>query len=542
MTTALDSIALDADSTLIIGAGVAGLYTALQMAPRPVTVITAAKLGRASSSTWAQGGLAAAMGEDDTPELHFQDTVEAGAGLVEETPTRILTEEGPDRVRDLINLGVAFDTDETGKLKLGMEAAHSRHRIVHATGDQAGAAIMDALTTAAQKAEHITIKERIVAEDILITSQREAIAIVAYDIEAQKRLIISCPRIVLATGGLGGLYKVTTNPVRAQGHGLAMALRAGAEIIDPEFVQFHPTALDVDIDPAPLATEALRGEGATLVDKFGFAFMQKIHEDADLAPRDIVARGVAASIMKGNGAFLNARDTIGDRFQAMFPTVYAACKNSGIDPVTDLIPVSPAAHYHMGGVGTDVDGRTSLAGLWAVGEVASTGIHGANRLASNSLLEALVFGYRAAQSLKADTSGFKKEGVRISPELMALPPAPADYDLMQRLRKLMSERVGMIRDKKGLQTALKEIGEIEAHADMTSGMQNALLAATLIASNAYAREESRGSHYRQDHTGEAEPHHLVVTYNEQTGFDVKARPLGWEKLQRREAAWDRRAS
>ena len=523
--TGLASEALSPDSTLIIGAGVAGLFTALKLAPRPVTVITAAPLGRGGSSTWAQGGLAAAMGADDSADLHFQDTIAAGDGLVEEAPGRVLVEEGPARVEDLIRFGVAFDRAEDGTLKLGREAAHNRNRIVHATGDQAGAAIMAALTEAALKADHITIRERLVAEDFIVSEHGRVAGVLAWDIENSVRIVITCPRTVLATGGLGGLFAATTNPVRAQGHGLSMALRAGAEIIDPEFVQFHPTAIDVGADPAPLATEALRGEGAHLVDKVGFRFMKRHHDDMELAPRDIVARGVAKSIREGNGAFLDCTKAIGERFPEMFPTVYAACRLHDINPVTDPIPVTPAAHYHMGGVGTDLDGRTTAEGLWAVGEVASTGVHGANRLASNSLLEALVFGHRAAESLKTDQPAAERAELILPQDRLGLPPLPAPDDTMTSLRHTVSGAAGILRNRGDLRTALDQVGQMEAGDGMTSGLMNALLAATLILAGAEAREESRGSHYRLDHQGQDQPQHLVFRIDPSAGFLMESRPV-----------------
>ncbi|MCA8887548.1 MAG: FAD-dependent oxidoreductase, partial [Parvularculaceae bacterium] len=286
---------------IIIGAGVAGLYTALKLAPRPVTVITARPMGEGGSTPWAQGGMAAAVGEKDSPNLHFADTMEAGAGLVDPDAARILVEGGPEAVEDLTRIGVAFDRGANGELKLGREAAHCRNRIVHATGDQAGAAIMAALVAAARAADHITVLERVVVEDLLTDDYGAVAGVLAYDVAAGERALFAASETVLATGGLGGLYAVTTNPRPAQGHGLAFAARAGAVIRDPEFVQFHPTALNIGEDPAPLATEALRGEGAILVDRAGRRFMGDYHPDLELAPRDVVARAVEAEISAGRG-------------------------------------------------------------------------------------------------------------------------------------------------------------------------------------------------------------------------------------------------
>ena len=482
---------------LIIGAGVAGLYTALKLAPRPVSVVTARPLGLGGSTPWAQGGMAAAVGADDTPNLHFADTMQAGAGLVDPEAASLLVDGGPAAVEDLKRLGVKFDQDKDGNLLLGREAAHCRDRIVHATGDQAGAAIMDALIAAARAADHITILERVVVEDLMTDDHGAVGGALVYDVKAGERAVFDAGETVLATGGLGGLYAVTTNPVPAQGHGLAFAARAGALIRDPEFVQFHPTALDVGVDPAPLATEALRGEGALLVNKDDRPFMADYHAAKDLAPRDIVARAVEAEIKAGRGAFLDARKAVGAAFPQKFPTVYAACQKAGVDPQADLMPVAPAAHYHMGGVYTDLDGAASIDGLWAVGEVASTGVHGANRLASNSLLEAVVFGARIADQLREKTVTEKVEPGAPG-DRMDVPSRPADPVAMKRLREAMSTGCALIRSEESLIAALTVIAELNDHPDMTSGLKSALVTAELIAQGALAREESRGAHYRSD--------------------------------------------
>ena len=481
---------------LVVGAGVAGLYTALALTPRPVTVVTARPLGKGGSTPWAQGGMAAAVGPDDTPNLHFSDTMEAGAGLVDPDAASVLVNAGQTAVDELIRLGVAFDTNDDGALILGREAAHCRDRIVHATGDRAGAAIMDALVTQALKADHITILERVVVEDLLTDKNGRVAGALVYDVGAQERGTITAGETVLATGGLGGLYAVTTNPVRAQGHGLAFAARAGAIIRDPEFVQFHPTALDVGIDPAPLATEALRGNGAILVNADETAFMSGYHKDAELGPRDIVARAVEAEIAAGRGAFLDARSAVGDRFPDAFPTVFAACREANIDPRTELMPIAPAAHYHMGGVATDLDGRSSVDGLWAVGEVSSTGVHGANRLASNSLLEAVVFGARIAQALREKLI-VRTEGAAPA-DRMVLPSLPAPTDAMAVLRKAMSSGCALLRSQDRLEKTLATISELNDHDNMTSGLRSTLVTAELIAQGALMREESRGGHFRED--------------------------------------------
>ncbi|NNL89892.1 MAG: L-aspartate oxidase [Marinicaulis sp.] len=482
---------------LIIGAGVAGLYTALKMTPRPVTVITARPLGEGGSTPWAQGGMAAAVGSDDTPNLHFADTMQAGAGLVDPEAASVLVDGGPAAVEDLERLGVKFDKDDNGAFKLGREAAHCRDRIVHATGDQAGAAIMDALIDAARAADHITIYERVVVEDLMSDDNGAVGGVLVYDVAAGERAGFDAGETILATGGLGGLYAVTTNPTPAQGHGMAFAARAGAVIRDPEFVQFHPTALDIGIDPAPLATEALRGYGAVLVNKDGREFMRDYHKDADLAPRDIVARAVENEIAEGRGAFLNASKAIGEKFPENFPTVFASCQKAGIDPRTELIPVAPAAHYHMGGVMTDLDGRTSLEGLSAVGEVSSTGVHGANRLASNSLLEAVVFGARIADRLREAEIAAPDEPAAPA-DRMEVEPLPAPAAAMKDVRDAMSSGAALLRSEESLEATLEVLAGLNEHPEMTSGLKSALVTAELIAQGALMREESRGGHYRSD--------------------------------------------
>jgi L-aspartate oxidase len=497
------------NNILIIGAGVAGLYTALKLAPRPVTVITARPLGADASSAWAQGGMAAAIGENDTPNLHFADTMEAGAGLVDPDAARILVDGGPDAVDDLARIGVNFDRDADGNYILGREAAHCRHRIVHATGDQAGAEIMRALIDAARKSPHITILERVVVEDLLTDAEGAVAGVLAFIVERGERVLMEASETVLATGGLGGLYAVTTNPKPAQGHGLAFAARAGAVIRDPEFVQFHPTALDFGEDPAPLATEALRGDGAVLVNADGRPFMQKYHRDRDLAPRDIVARAVEAERRAKRGAFLDARD-VGAEFPEKFPTVFAACRRNNLDPREALMPVAPAAHYHMGGVMTDLDGRASLEGLSAVGEVASTGVHGANRLASNSLLEAVVFGARIAERLKSAPLAVRNDAG--APEdRFDLAPKPADAKLMMRLRKAMSKGAALLRSEESLGDVIDVINDLNQDPLMTSGLKSALASAELIVQGAMMREESRGGHHRTDFPeAEDEPMHTEI--------------------------------
>jgi L-aspartate oxidase len=493
MSRHIDSI-IECKGALILGAGVAGLFTALKLAPFPSLVLAGTRPGMSGSSAWAQGGIAAAVGAGDSWQSHAADTLAAGAGLCDPEIAAMVAREAAPRIDDLIRFGAPFDRNADGTLALGREAAHSANRIVHIKGDRAGAEISRTLAERALASPSISLLEGFHAIELAMEDGRVIGLFARHGLGTHTRLILfRAPAIVFATGGLGALYAVTTNPLESRGEGLGMAARAGAIIADPEFVQFHPTGIDIGRDPAPLATEALRGEGAILVDENGRRFMPDVHPDAELAPRDVVARAIHREIAAGHKTFLDCTKAIGASFAQRFPTVYGACKDAGIDPATQPIPVAPAAHYHMGGIASDERGRSSLAGLWTVGECAATGLHGANRLASNSLLEALVFGARAAEDIATSVTAQAGRGTPPAPQRFASPAPP------HVLRDAMTRLVGLERDEAGLTEALTVINQVERAGGAEPALLNMTAAAKLVTTAALVRHESRGGHYRTDY-------------------------------------------
>ncbi|NEU11788.1 L-aspartate oxidase [Methylobacterium sp. BTF04] len=481
-----------ADRVVVVGAGIAGLATALRLAPRPVTLVTASPLGLGTATGWAQGGIAAAMGADDAPALHASDTVSAGAGLTEPDVATRVAQAGPDLIDWLVGLGAPFDRDAAGALALGLEAAHSRRRIVRAGGDSTGRLVLETLVRAAVATPSISVLVASVRG--LMRDTHGAVAGVVCDCDGA-RVRLPARAVVLATGGIGALYVSTTNPRGATGRGLALAARVGATLRDMEFVQFHPTAIAVGADPMPLATEALRGEGARLIDADGTPIMAGI-AGGDLAPRDVVARAIFQAQGRGASVFLDCRGALGARMVTRFPTVAGLCAEAGIDPQRRPIPVRPAAHYHMGGVRVDANGAATVPGLFACGEVASTGLHGANRLASNSLLEAMAFAPRIAEAISAvPVPGFAipdPDSARPATDLAAI-------------RTVMERQVGVVRDADGLTEAVRQL------APAAQAGCDAALTGLMVATAALSRRESRGAHWRSDHPEQAPARHTETT-------------------------------
>ncbi|HHX41923.1 MAG TPA: L-aspartate oxidase [Armatimonadetes bacterium] len=487
---------------LVIGAGIAGLSAAVEASKGArVTVLTKASSSSESATRYAQGGVAAALSPADRPELHFEDTIRAGDGLCDEEAVNVLVHEGPDRVRELIEWGLQFDT-ENGELVFGREGAHRLHRVLHAHGDATGEMIERTLVDRAKRLGAIELlKNRFTLR--LITHEGRCVGVHAIHEQTGEITAILARTVVLATGGLGQIYKSTTNPTVATGDGAALAFRAGAEMADLEFIQFHPTALMLEGAPPFLISEAVRGEGAILRNARGERFMLDYHEMAELAPRDVVSRAIVSELRRTGTetVVLDLTHLDADYIRQRFPTISKTCASYGIDITRQPIPVHPSAHYSMGGVITDTWGRTSVPGLYACGEVACTGIHGANRLASNSLLEGLVFGNRAARAILRELP----ERIPLSPDRLECGREEVDAaELAATLRRINSDHVGIARDARHLREglrALEALGIEDALPDChprVAELQNMLTISRLIAQAALKREESRGGHYRTD--------------------------------------------
>jgi L-aspartate oxidase len=515
----------DTVDVVVIGSGVAGLSAALKARELGTVLVVTKDVVASGSTQWAQGGVAAALDPEDSPDEHLQDTLVAGAGLSDPEAVRVLVTEGPDAVRDLIDLGARFDTMADGEISLGREGGHHRNRIAHAGGDATGAEIERALVAAVKRAKDIRLIEHALVLDLL-TASDGSIAGVTLHVMGEGQLDgvgeIRTRAVILASGGLGQLYAATTNPSVSTGDGMALALRAGANVRDLEFVQFHPTVLWLGKSAKgqqPLVSEAVRGEGAFLVDHTGKRFMQGQHELADLAPRDIVAKAIMRQMIATgkDHVYLDARHFGDEKWRVRFPTILASCRSHGIDPVRELIPVAPACHYSSGGVWTDLNGQTSVPGLYACGEVACTGVHGANRLASNSLLEGLVFARRIAAHL---ANGLPE---RREPVLDRRTPGLVDSDVVPELQRAMTVGAGVIRSASGLSEAGAAIAKlIEQPYDEpgTPGWEatNLVTVASALIAAATAREESRGAHWREDYPDRDDLHwfgSLDVTLDQQ---------------------------
>ncbi len=486
-------------SVIVIGSGISGLYAALNLERRigkGVMLVTKSTLAECNSY-YAQGGMVAVLDENtyDNVDLHIKDTLIAGAGLSEKETVRFISENSDKVVHDLLNFGVHFDCDESGNFKLTKEAAHSVNRILHSGGDATGREMEIALCKAVKNNPNIKILENTTVTE-LIVEDNVCKGVVCNSTNTGKSDIFYSSSVIVATGGIGQIYKYTTNPIGATGDGIALCYRVGAVLRDMEFVQFHPTALaidDVKNHNRFLISEAVRGEGAKLCDKNGYYYMKDYHEKGELAPRDIVARANFTQMRKTNSdcVYLDARGVSG--VSKRFPTIAAKCKECGIDIAKDLIPVAPAAHYFMGGVKTDCKGQTSVENLYAIGECASTGLHGANRLASNSLLECVVCAYEVAQYLSK--KNVKINPVKTLPHYLPIYLSVSGY--RQKLKDIMWNNVGIYRDEKSLSEALRELEKTDAGNDFE--LQNMLLVAKLITKSALNRKESRGAHYRTDY-------------------------------------------
>lgn len=510
----LDGLPVQRCDMVVVGSGVAGLSTALRVSRKFRVCLLTKSFLTMNATNVAQGGIASALDPQDSPEFHFRDTVETGRGLCEEEAVWILVREGPERLLELIEeTGANFDRDGD-RLALTIEGGHSMARVAHARGDATGSELEASLTRRILYKKRLSIQENYFVIDVLVHEGR-CIGVLGMDIEKGTLSCYLSSAVVLAMGGLGQLYLVTTNPEICTGDGVAMGLRAGAEVADLEFIQFHPTALHLPETPRWLISEAMRGEGAVIVDHRGRRIMKGVHPLEDLAPRDVVVRQMVRVMREQDEdhLFLDARKIPPERLKERFPNIYHHCLEAGIDITRKPIPVSPAAHYASGGVVTDTRGRTAVRGLYACGEVACTGVHGANRLASNSLLEGLVYGHRIAE----DFSDHREAGELEVPEVAPLSyrrkkrDLPVDVQLLRAyLQQLMMDDVGVRRNREGLEEARRFLKEnwdlLELQFLNPSGLelQNMFIVARVIVEAALTREESRGCHFRTDFPGEAE--------------------------------------
>jgi L-aspartate oxidase len=490
---------------LVVGAGVAGLRAAIELADAGRVLVLAKRQVRDSATHFAQGGIAAALSDEDEVSLHLQDTLVAGDGLCNVEAVRVLVEEGPPRIEELIEWGTQFDRNGT-KLAFTREGAHSRNRVLHAQGDSTGQEILRALYAKAKTLKNISVLEFEMSSDLLVDNGRvTGVSVIGDGGQLQR---IAAAAVLLATGGLGQIYRNTTNPEVATGDGVAMAYLAGAEVSDMEFIQFHPTALYLKSAPRFLISEALRGEGAYLRNMEMDRFMSKYHALGDLAPRDVVARAIVheLEIIHSPGAvvYLDLTHLKPDNVRQRFPRIYSTCMEYNIDITSEVIPIRPAAHYAMGGVRTDLSGQTNLPGLYAAGEAAATGVHGANRLASNSLLEGLVYGARAGQAMR---NNLQHGSARLTPKRTGSSNGPVDSgieDAISQVRDVMWNKVGIVRDCAGMREAIEKLQGLQpriAHPGTRRAFEarNILTSGLLVARSALAREESRGAHYRTDY-------------------------------------------
>ncbi len=481
---------------LVVGAGVAGLRAAIELAEAGTVLVIAKDTLRESSSEYAQGGIAVALSDDDDIELHEADTLYAGDGLCDRAAVRTLVEEGPAAIEQLMEWGTEFDR-EGKRLAFTREAAHSRNRILHAHGDSTGREIARSLHQKAASLKNVSFQTYAATTDLLVNDGEVAGAIV-YDAQNALRIPVYARAVLLATGGLGRVYSDTTNPDVATGDGVAMAWRAGAEIENIEFVQFHPTALNVANAPRFLLSEALRGEGAILLNEAGERFMSRYHEMGELAPRDVVARAIVAELKRTGSAtvFLDLTSRPAQFIRDRFPRIYQTCLHYGVDIATSAAPVRPAAHYAMGGIRSDLEGRSSLPRLFAAGEAACTGVHGANRLASNSLLEGLVFGERAGKTMRESAPCHSLRS-------LDSPDATFPNVSESQVRALAWDNMGITRNGPDLQYAIEQLESVELAPNPQArlpqyDLRSIHTVATLIARSALLREESRGAHYRTD--------------------------------------------